>query len=98
MPTAFTPNLALSRRHRTRIWSFGNCLLGSGSGKLKLQLMLEITPTLAIDETEITIEFSRASGPGGQNVNKVETAVQLRFDVAQSPSLPDDVRARLLRL
>lgn len=60
--------------------------------------MIEITPQLAIDEREIGLQFIRASGPGGQNVNKVATAVQLRFDVAHSPSLPDDVRARLMRL
>ncbi len=60
--------------------------------------MLQITPTLAIDESEIREEFVRASGPGGQNVNKVATAVQLRFDVAHSPSLPDEVRERLARL
>jgi ribosome-associated protein len=57
--------------------------------------MLEITPTLAIDESELEERFVRASGPGGQNVNKVSTAVELRFDAARSPSLPDDVRARL---
>src|SRR3712207_4974075 len=60
--------------------------------------MIEITPALAIDENEIKEEFVRASGPGGQNVNKVATAVQLRFDVANSPSLPDPVRERLIRL
>jgi ribosome-associated protein len=60
--------------------------------------MLEITPTIALDESELTEEFVRATGPGGQNVNKVATAVQLRFDAAHSPSLPDDVRARLTRL
>jgi ribosome-associated protein len=60
--------------------------------------MLSITPTLAIDESEIKLEFVRASGPGGQNVNKVATAVQLRFDVLNSPSLPADVRERLARL
>ncbi len=60
--------------------------------------MIEVTPALAIDEAELQETFVRASGPGGQNVNKVATAVQLRFDVRNSPSLPDDVRSRLLRL
>ncbi|MBN1935460.1 MAG: aminoacyl-tRNA hydrolase [Anaerolineae bacterium] len=60
--------------------------------------MIEISPTLLIDESEIQLDFVRASGPGGQNVNKVATAVQLRFDVAHSPSLPDPVRERLIRI
>ncbi|MSS72613.1 MAG: aminoacyl-tRNA hydrolase [Candidatus Latescibacteria bacterium] len=60
--------------------------------------MIQITPSIAIRESEIQEEFVRASGPGGQNVNKVSTAVQLRFDVANSPSLPADVRERLIRL
>ncbi|MEP7359868.1 MAG: alternative ribosome rescue aminoacyl-tRNA hydrolase ArfB [Anaerolineales bacterium] len=58
--------------------------------------MIQITPSLALEDREVTLDFVRASGPGGQNVNKVATAVQLRFDAAHSPSLPDDVRARLL--
>ncbi|MEE8568283.1 MAG: alternative ribosome rescue aminoacyl-tRNA hydrolase ArfB [Anaerolineales bacterium] len=60
--------------------------------------MIQITPAIEINEREIQLEFIRASGPGGQKVNKVATAVQLRFDAANSPSLPDEVRRRLIRL
>lgn len=60
--------------------------------------MIEITPTLFISEDEISEEFVRSSGAGGQNVNKVATAVQLRFDVDNSPSLPPDVKERLRKL
>ncbi len=56
--------------------------------------MIEITPTIAIDSREIAESFIRSPGPGGQNVNKVATAVQLRFDLRASPSLPEAVRAR----
>jgi ribosome-associated protein len=60
--------------------------------------MIQITPHIAIDENEIQTDFIRSSGPGGQNVNKVATAVQLRFDVTNSPSLPEEVRQRLISL
>jgi ribosome-associated protein len=60
--------------------------------------MLQVTPSIAIDDSELEERFVRASGPGGQNVNKVATSVQLRFDVVRSPSLDDDVRQRLIAL
>ena len=60
--------------------------------------MIHITRTITIDESEIQEYFVRASGPGGQNVNKVATTVQLRFDVANSHSLPEEVRKRLISL
>jgi len=63
-----------------------------------LRTMIRITDAIAIDEGELEERFIRASGPGGQNVNKLSSAVQLRFDVRHSPSLPADVRARLERL
>ena len=60
--------------------------------------MLHITETLAIADWELTEQFIRASGPGGQNVNKVSTAVELRFEAARSPHLSDPVKSRLKRL
>jgi ribosome-associated protein len=60
--------------------------------------MLRVTDHISINERELEEQFIRSSGPGGQNVNKLETAVQLRFDVRHSPSLPHDVRLRLERL
>jgi len=60
--------------------------------------MIQVTDAIAIDEREIEERFIRASGPGGQNVNKLATAVQLRFDLRSSPALPEAVRARLIRL
>ena len=61
-------------------------------------MAIRITDDIAIDESEIEESFVRSSGPGGQNVNKLSTAVQLRFDVRRSPSLPNDVAVRLMRL
>ena len=60
--------------------------------------MIRITDTISLDESELEESFVRSSGPGGQNVNKVSSAVQLRFDVRGSPSLPNDVAIRLMRL
>ena len=60
--------------------------------------MIRVTHTISIDDDEVDEQFVRASGPGGQNVNKLSSAVQLRFDVRHSPNLPGDVRARLERL
>ena len=60
--------------------------------------MIRVTDTLSIPEDEIEESFVRSSGPGGQNVNKLSTAVQLRFDVRRSPSLPNDVAIRLMRI
>ena len=60
--------------------------------------MIRVTDTISIDEAELEESFVRSSGPGGQNVNKLSTAVQLRFDVRQSPSLPNEVAIRLMRL
>lgn len=60
--------------------------------------MIQITPQIILRDDEISEEFVRSSGAGGQNVNKVSTAVQLRFDVENSPSLPDEIKARLKKL
>ena len=60
--------------------------------------MIQVTPSIAIDESEIEESFVRASGPGGQHVNKVSSAVQIRFDVRRSPSLPNEVAIRLMKL
>ena len=60
--------------------------------------MIQVTPEIAIDDSELSESFVRSSGPGGQNVNKVSSAVQLRFDVRGSRSLPNDVAIRLMKL
>ncbi|MHB0924418.1 MAG: alternative ribosome rescue aminoacyl-tRNA hydrolase ArfB [Bellilinea sp.] len=60
--------------------------------------MIEITPNFSLDENELTFDYVRASGPGGQNVNKVSTAVQLRYDISRSPALPLEIKQRLIKL
>ena len=60
--------------------------------------MIEVTPSIKLDESELQFDYIRAPGPGGQNVNKVSSAVQLRFHVIRSPSLPPEVKERLARL
>jgi ribosome-associated protein len=73
-------------------------IAGSRGTSPEWNYMIRITPSIAIGEDEIREEFVRASGPGGQNVNKVATAVKLRFDVAGSANLPEGIRERLIRL
>ncbi len=71
---------------------------GGGAARATRAAMIEITGTISLDPREIEESFIRSPGPGGQNVNKVATAVQLRFDLRASPSLPEAVRARAERL
>jgi len=63
-----------------------------------MRIMHQVTDTISIDDSELEESFVRSSGPGGQNVNKVSSAVQLRFDVRRSPALPNDVAVRLMKL
>src|SRR5229473_4295539 len=95
----FAPEMNPSQRRRPgrQARSTGDLHAGNRQAA-KAHAMIAITDTLALDEAEISESFIRASGPGGQNVNKVASAVQLRFDVRQSPSLPPPVRERLERL
>ena len=67
-------------------------------GRVVKYAMIRVTPSISLRDDELEERFIRASGPGGQNVNKIASAVQLRFDVRGSPSLPDGVRTRLERL
>lgn len=66
--------------------------------QLEYLMMIDIKPGISIDESELHLDFIRASGPGGQNVNKVSSAVQLRFDAMNSPALNEQIRKRLLRI
>src|SRR5690349_18526773 len=70
----------------------------SRGSRVNSRLMIRVTDQISIDESELQESFIRASGPGGQHVNKTETAVQMRFDVRRSPSLPNDVAVRLMKL
>src|SRR3954452_16911843 len=72
--------------------------VGCGGCPGMTNMAIRITDTISLDESEIDESFVRSSGPGGQNVNKLSTAVQLRFDVRRSPSLPNDVAIRLMAL
>src|ERR1044072_4286135 len=70
----------------------------AGTSPAMTKMAIRITDEISLDEAELVESFVRSSGPGGQNVNKLSTAVQLRFDVRGSPSLPNDVAIRLMRL
>lgn len=82
--------------HPYGLWAARCLFFLPGCGNL--YPMIRVTKDIQLDEKEIHEDFIRSSGPGGQNVNKVSTAVQLRFDVLHSPSLPEAVRQRLMKL
>src|SRR5579862_8418678 len=84
-------------RSTSRRWKRARCWRRNTSPAPERTTM-RVSGTIDIDDSELSESFVRASGPGGQNVNKVASAVQLRFDVRHSPSLPNDVAIRLMRL
>jgi ribosome-associated protein len=90
-----TSYIILSRKVRDGIADPVLFFNTSGLLSERKKVMIPITPTLSIDESELQLDFIRSSGPGGQNVNKVATGVQLRFPIDTSPSLPDEIKARL---
>src|SRR4029079_5280088 len=92
-PAACRQHTEVAPRHKAMIRGWR-----ASRESVSLPRMIQVTPAIALDESELQESFVRSSGPGGQNVNKVETAVQLRFDVRNSPSLPEAVRLRLERL
>ena len=91
------PDPKVARTIKSRAAAGGEPALAREPKPAYTEGMIRVTGTIAIDEVEIHQQFIRASGPGGQNVNKLATAVQLRFDVRRSPSLPNDVAIRLMR-
>jgi len=96
--SSFAASVSALRRLRRQIDTHGDHAGAEGNYRCYLGAMIRVTATLSLDEDEIEERFIRSPGPGGQNVNKVASAVQLRFDVRRSHSLPAAVRERLERL